>query len=165
MNDTSAQRGFSLIELLVTMSLLAILLAMALPAFSSSRLNTVLRTSANNLLASTHLARGEAIKRNSPVTLCVSADGLVCGTGDWSQGWIVVSGAEVIHREEAISDLFHISSAGGTDSYSFQPTGVDSTAGSFTICRATPVGANERVLTIDAIGRAWVSRTSNAACP
>ena len=162
--NTSAQRGFSLIELLVTITVLAILLAMALPAFSSSRLNTVLRTSANNLLASTHLARGEAIKRNSPVTLCVSADGLVCGTGDWSQGWIVVSGADVIQREAPISNQFHISSAGG-DSYSFQPTGVDSTAGSFTICRATPVGTQERVLTIDAIGRAWVSRTSNAACP
>ena len=164
MNDTSAQRGFSLIELLVTITVLAILLAMALPAFSSSRLSTVLRTSSNNLLASAHLARGEAIKRNSPVTLCVSADGLVCGTGDWSQGWIVVSGADVIQREAAIPNQFHISSAGG-DSYSFQPTGVDSTAGSFTICRATPVGTQERVVTIDAIGRAWVSRTSNAACP
>jgi type IV fimbrial biogenesis protein FimT len=164
MNDTSSQRGFSLIELLVTITVLAILLAMALPAFSSSRLNTVLRTSSNNLLASAHLARGEAIKRNSPVTLCVSADGLVCGAGDWSQGWIVVSGADVIQREAAISNQFHISSSGG-DSYSFQPTGVDSTAGSFTICRATPVGTQERVLTIDAIGRAWVTRTSNAACP
>jgi type IV fimbrial biogenesis protein FimT len=164
MNDTSAQRGFSLIELMVALSLLAILLAMALPAFSASRLNTVLRTSANNLLAGAHLARAEAIKRNSPVTLCVSSDGLVCGAGDWNQGWIVASGADVIHREAAIAGQFHISSAGG-DSYSFQPTGVDSTAGSFTICRATPVGTHERVLTIDAIGRAWVSRTSNAACP
>jgi type IV fimbrial biogenesis protein FimT len=164
MNDISAQRGFSLIELLVTITLLAILLAMALPAFSSSRLNTVLRTSSNNLLASAHLARGEAIKRNSPVTLCVSADGVACGTGDWSQGWIVISGADVIQREAAISNIFHISSTGG-DSYSFQPTGVDSTAGTFTICRATPVGTQERVLTIDAIGRAWVTRTSNAACP
>ena len=158
------QKGFSLIELLVTITLVAVLLVLAVPAFSGSRLNSVLRTSANNLLAGAHLARGEAIKRNSPVTLCVSADGLACGTGDWSQGWIVVSGADVIHREPAISDRFHISSAGG-DSYNFQPTGVDSTAGSFTICQATPVGRHERVLTIDAIGRAWVSRTTNAACP
>ena len=51
-----AQRGFTMVELLVTVSLIAILLALALPSFQSSRLNTLLRTSANNLLAGTHLA-------------------------------------------------------------------------------------------------------------
>jgi type IV fimbrial biogenesis protein FimT len=168
MKRNAAQRGFTLVELMITLTLIAVLLVLALPSFSSSRLNTVLRTSANNLLAGTHLARAEAIKRNSPVTMCVSADGLACGSGDWNQGWIVIDESatpdEVVYREDAISNLFHITS-GGTDEFAFQPTGVNSTAGSFTICRATPVGPNERVLTVDAIGRARISRTSAGVCP
>jgi type IV fimbrial biogenesis protein FimT len=159
-----ASRGFSMIELLVTVTLIAVLLGIAMPSFKGSRLNTVLRTSANNLLAGTHLARAEAIKRNTTVRLCVSANGTSCGTGDWNQGWIVISGAEVIFREAPISNLFHITN-GGTNTFSFRPTGVDSTAGVFTICRATPVGENERVLTIDAIGRAAIRRTTAGVCP
>jgi type IV fimbrial biogenesis protein FimT len=155
--------GFTLIELMVTIAVVAILLGVAVPAFTSSQLSTQLRTSTNNLIAGAHLARSEAIKRNTIVRLCVSADGATCGSGNWNQGWIVVSGAEVLHREDAISDRYHIITA--SDAYSFKPTGVDTTAGNFVICRDSPVGTQERVVTIDAIGRAWAARTNVGVCP
>jgi len=155
--------GFTLIELMVSIAVLAILLGVAVPAFTSAQLSTQLRTSTNNLIAGAHLARSEAIKRNAVVQMCVSPDGTSCGSGDWNQGWIIVRGAEVLHREDAISDRYHINAP--ADSLSFQPTGVDSTAGSFTICRATPLGPEERVVTIDAIGRAWGARTASGVCP
>ena len=155
--------GFTLIELMVSIAVLAILLGVAVPAFTSAQLSTQLRTSTNNLIAGAHLARSEAIKRNTIVQMCVSSDGTSCGSGDWGQGWIILSGTEVLHRVDAISDRYHITA--GADSFSFQPTGVDTTAGSFTICRATPVGPEERVVTIDAIGRAWGARTTTGTCP
>jgi type IV fimbrial biogenesis protein FimT len=160
----SKYRGFSLVELLVVMGLMAILLTLAVPAFTGSQLTTQLRTSANNLVASAHLARSEAIKRNAVVRLCVSADGLTCSTGDWSQGWIITSGGQVLHREAAISNRYHVVAA--ADNFDFQPTGVDTTAGNFVICRALPqVGPQERIVVIDAIGRAWTQRTSDGVCP
>jgi type IV fimbrial biogenesis protein FimT len=161
---SSINRGFTLVELLVVMALLAVLLSMAVPAFTSSQLTTQLRTAANNLVASAHLARSEAIKRNTMVRMCVSSDGLACSSGDWSQGWIITSGAQVLHREGAISDRYHV--AAGVDNFDFQPTGVDTTAGAFVVCRALPnPGSQERVVVIDAVGRAWVQRTSTGVCP
>jgi type IV fimbrial biogenesis protein FimT len=100
--------------------------------------------------------------------MCVSSNGTTCGAGDWNQGWIVTtdgaSAAAMIYHEDAISNLFHITT-GGTNEFDFQPTGVDTTTGTFTICRYSPVGPNERVLTIDAIGRASISRTTTGSCP
>jgi type IV fimbrial biogenesis protein FimT len=99
----------------------------------------------------------------------VSADGETCGAGDWNQGWIVTSdGTNVtglIYHEAAISNNFHMTNSGGIDEFVFQPTGVNSTSGTFTICRATPVGPSERVLRVDTIGRAYIQRTTAGSCP
>jgi type IV fimbrial biogenesis protein FimT len=159
----TVQRGFTMIELMVTVAIAVILLTIAVPSFKESQLNSQLRASANNLIASANLARGEAIKRSAPVNLCVSSDGATCGTGGWEQGWIVLSGAEVLYREEPTANGFLIST-GGTNSFSFQPTGVDATAGSFVVCRTMPVGSQERVVTIDVSGRAWLRRTTTGIC-
>jgi type IV fimbrial biogenesis protein FimT len=156
-------RGFTIIELMVSLSIAAILLTMAVPAFNSSQLSTQLRSAANNLVASAYFARSEAIKRNAVVRLCVSADGATCSTGNWRQGWIVTAGAEVLHREMPLSNNYRVVAA--SDNFDFQPTGVDTTPGSFLICRSSPAAEQERVVTIDAVGRAWVQRTATGSCP
>ena len=161
MNDS---RGFSMVELLVVLAVSALLLTMAVPAFTSSQLSTQLRSAANSLVAGAHLARSESIKRNTIVRMCVSADGEACSSGDWNQGWIIEAGGEVLYREQGIAERYHIAAA--ADSFDFQPTGVDSTAGNFVICRALPTaGPQERVVRIDAVGRAWVERTASGVCP
>lgn len=83
-------RGLSLIELMVTVVVLAIILAVAVPAFQGTIASNRLTTSTNDLLSAMAMARSEAIRRGGRVTVCKSADGTACTTaGGWEQGWIV----------------------------------------------------------------------------
>ena len=82
--------GFTLVELLVSMAVMAILLTLAVPAFSEAMVSSRLTSVANSFLSHLYLARSEAIKRNGRAVLCKSADGLACsGSGGWHQGWIL----------------------------------------------------------------------------
>ena len=159
-------RGFTLVEMLVALSILAVLLALAAPSFTEASLPSKLRSTANSLVGAAQLARSEAIKRDAVVTLCVSTDGATCGVGNWSQGWIVLSGATVLQSEPAAPTGFHVTPAGGSVALSFQPSGVGATTETFTVCRSTPkVGSQERSVAVSAIGRASVSTTTNGVCP
>lgn len=155
--------GFSLIELMVVILIVAILASVAIPSFTEFLLNNKLRTYANNFVASAHLARGEAIKRNEPVRLCASADGTSCA-GNWKDGWIVLSaGDAVIYTQQAVDAHYKIT--GGTNTLLFQPTGVGTTQVTLTICKATPAaGTQERVVTISATGKPSVAKTSTGSC-
>lgn len=159
------QRGFTLVELMITITVLGILLAIAVPSFTDAVLGSKLSSYANNFLASTYLARGEAIKRNSVVNLCASSNGTSC-TGNWEQGWIILAGTTVIHRQQALSSGLKMTESGGASSIDFQPTGVGATQATLTVCRATPsVGSQERVISISATGRASVAKTTTGSCP
>lgn len=159
-------RGFTLVELMVTIAVLAIVLAIAIPGMDELTLSNRLGAYANNLVASTHLARGEAIKRNAVVTMCVSTDGENCAAGGWEQGWIVLAGENVVHIQQAVASGFKISESGGLAALDFQPTGFGATQAIFTVCRSTPtVGGRERVVTVSPTGRPSVERTSAGSCP
>lgn len=151
---------------MIAVAVLAILMAVAVPSFKESSLSSQLRAMANNVIASTHLARSEAFKRNAVVTMCVSTDGATCaGAGSWEQGWIVAAGGVVLERQTASPGGYKINETASVNSLSFQPSGAGSTAATLTVCRATPdVGSQERVVTIDSTGRARVSQTTTASC-
>lgn len=84
------QTGYSLIELLVVMTLAAILMSLAVPAMTGMLSTQRVTSLTNSFLASLNLARNEAIKRNSRAVVCKSVDGLSCiVNGGWEQGWIV----------------------------------------------------------------------------
>jgi type IV fimbrial biogenesis protein FimT len=163
----SVQCGFTLIELMITLAVFAVLLAVMVPSYNDMTLGSKLRSQANDLVAGAVLARSEAIKRNQSVTLCASSDGATC-TGTWANGWIVTSsGGLVIQVHGAAPSGFLITSA--QTSFTFQPTGVGVTpapaAPTFVVCRASPsVGSQERVVTITLTGRASVERTNNTIC-
>lgn len=165
-----ALRGFTLIELMITIAVLSILMAITAPSFNNALLGTKLGAYANDLVSSAIVARSEAIKRNTTVTLCASGNGTTCAaSGGWEQGWIVLAGTNVIQRQQAAPTGFKITGvdAGGTAllALTFQPTGVGATQASFTLCRATPtVGNQERVVSISATGRPSTSRTSAGTC-
>ncbi len=80
--------GFTLMELMVTLAVLAILLAVGLPSFQGSLRSNRLATTTNELIASMALARSEAIRNGRGSGVCASADGASCGD-DWAAGWLV----------------------------------------------------------------------------
>lgn len=163
MNARSSS-GFTLVEMMVALAIAAILLAIAVPSYSGSQLNSQLRASANDLIGSINFARSEAIKGGTVVTLCASSDGENCG-GAWNQGWVVRRNADVLHSASALPSGFRLTEFSGTTTLQFQSTGVDATAATFTLCRSSPSAGNqERVVSMDATGRAFVTRTTTGSC-
>ncbi len=161
----SALKGFSLVELMIAIAILGILTAIAIPSFNEAILSNKLRSYANSLVSHAYLARGEAIKSNAPVTLCVSTDGTSCATGGWELGWIVLSGTTVVQRQQATAPGYKITESAGLSSLTFQPTGIGATQATLTVCRETPeAGSQERVVTISATGRPSVTKTTTGSC-
>lgn len=87
-------RGFTLVELVVAIALLGIIMAIAIPSFTSIIQNNYAVSISNNLVNSLAFARSEAIKRNSPVSVCATADTNfnACGA-QWALGWLVFTDA------------------------------------------------------------------------
>ncbi len=70
--------GFTLIELAVTVAVLAVLLAIALPSFETLSNQNRLGAASNQVIATLQTARVEAIRQNRKVMICDSADGAQC---------------------------------------------------------------------------------------
>ena len=87
------QKGFTLVELLITIVVISILLAAAVPSFMQAIKNNRITGQATSFVISTQMARNEAIKRGASTTMCAAnADMDACsGSNDWSTGWIVFS--------------------------------------------------------------------------
>ena len=85
------QLGFSLIELLITVAIAAILLSLAAPNFREMLVKRSVQAAAETLASDMRYARSEALKRVTQTVMCQSADGIKCSNVllDWSQGWIV----------------------------------------------------------------------------
>src|SRR3989339_184377 len=113
------QFGYSMVELLTVMTLGAILMSLAVPAMTGMLNTQKVRSMGTTFLASLHLARNEAIKRNARVVLCKSTDGTACVTsGGWEQGWIVFhdsnnnaainTGEDLILTQGAVAQGLHL---------------------------------------------------------
>ncbi len=103
--------GLTLIELIVTISIAGILIAVSVPSFTVAIQNTRMATQINTLQTSLSLARSEAVKRNNNITICQSSNGSSC-TGNWQNGWIVfvdsnfdgaVDGEEILRVQGVIA--------------------------------------------------------------
>lgn len=84
-------RGFTLTELLVTMAISALLLALATPSFQQLRREAALRTAASQTLAALHLARRLALARGQSVSVCPTVDGQRCAFG--GTRWVLFANA------------------------------------------------------------------------
>ncbi len=82
--------GYSLYELLMTLTLIAVIVGLGLPSFSGLVARNRLHVEINALFHAIHLARKESIMRHRIVSLCPSLDGVSCEPGrDWSTGWLM----------------------------------------------------------------------------
>ncbi len=107
-------KGFTLIELMITIAIAAIVMAIGVPAFQDMIRNNRIIAQTNDVMSALNFARGEAIKRGRPVVLCKSSDGAACATsGNWDQGWMIFvdtnnnaaadSGEEILRVHDALT--------------------------------------------------------------
>ncbi len=85
--------GFTLVELMVTISIMAIVMALSAPSFMNMVQNNRMTMQINEFIGALNLARSEAVKRGVDIKLCRAKPGLTdCisdGTGNWEDGWII----------------------------------------------------------------------------
>ncbi len=143
---TRNARGFTLIELMMTLAVLAILTAAAAPAFGNLISSTGARASRSNLTTALNTARIFAASRTAYVVVCPSADRQYCGhTTEWQHGWLIFIDAdhdglrddseELLAVGEGQPDGVAIVSTAGRTRVDYHPDG--SAAGSnvtFTVC-------------------------------
>lgn len=99
-----AASGFTLIELMVTIAVLAIVAVLAAPSFGNLIDRSRLTASANEVVGALQTARMEAVRRNTSVVLCPSTDGATCDGADW-QRLIVFSDDNGNEAVDAATDI------------------------------------------------------------
>ena len=136
MNIQRAQ-GFTLYELMITITVVGVVLAVGIPNFSQFAANSRMTATVNDIHASFQLARSEAARSKSNVTICASANSLdpnpACG-GTLADGWIVFvdeDGDIVVDGDEAVlrayppvDENINIDTGGAGDYFSFSPSGL-----------------------------------------
>lgn len=89
------QRGLTLVELMVTLAVAIILLAVALPMYRSITANNRVAGQTNALVSALQLARSEAVTRLASVAVCARSNDTTCGTSaNWANGWLVFVDAD-----------------------------------------------------------------------
>jgi type IV fimbrial biogenesis protein FimT len=84
-------KGFTLLELMITLAVVSILMVLAAPSFRDLIRRSKVNSASNALLADLSYARSEAIARGAIVSLCPSSNGATCtsGTTVYDTGWLV----------------------------------------------------------------------------
>ncbi|SHL17914.1 GspH/FimT family pseudopilin [Pseudomonas punonensis] len=157
------QKAFSLVELLITMGILAILISLAAPSFTQF-LETKRLQSSRDLLAS-HIqqTRTNAITLGRPHQLCGSSDGENCD-GEWGSYWLITTvgdSPEILRQQLAPTE--NLCWAGfASDSIRFHPNGTSWISnGTFSICNAN--GPHWQ-LVLNRQGRLKLGTSHNSSC-
>ena len=163
--------GFTLIELIVTLAVAAIVLSVGIPSFRGVIMDNRLVTQSNQFVTAVKMARSAAVRYQRPATVCSSAnfDAAVptcSANNDWSDGWIVwvdkdrdalTDANEIISVFGPINNASTLSSA-TTSSFTYDARGFAMTGGGdLTMCdsRTSEMG---RLIKVNSVGRTNVSR-------
>lgn len=90
MSPDPGTRGFTMIELLMTIAIAATLLTVVIPSFRDFLLNSRMTTQTNEFVLALAYARSESVKRGITVFVCSRDDNTTCDTSTtWDNGWLV----------------------------------------------------------------------------
>lgn len=175
--------GFTLLELIVVISIAGILMALAIPSFYDAIRSNRLTTYANALVTSLNLARSEAIKRGIQVTIRRKG----ATSAQWESGWDVfvdINGNEVFNDDgdatlceagedcllrtyDALSSGYTLRTGASTyENYAaYSPSGLSSVAvnDTFRLCKGSDI-ATSRAIAVNTLGRSRVS-IGTVSCP
>lgn len=167
--------GFTLIELMITIAIAAILITIAVPGFKSFISGNRMTTLANELVTELMVAKAEAVRRNASISICIKSSGSnVCNnSGNWQDGWLsftdsnangaVDTGDTVLKVHGPLPKGYTLAATGLNSSVriTYLPSGSVNAAGTFTLCQP---GSYGRSIAVTTTGRTNTSRTSSA-CP
>lgn len=103
--------GFTLIEMMVVVSVLAVMLSLAMPGLGSLLEAQRLRAAAFDLVGDLTAARGEALNRRQTVLVAPIS------SGDWTSGWRVTEGGEVLRQRSPVGGSLSVSEAPASIAY------------------------------------------------
>ena len=98
-------RGFTILELLVTLAIAAIVAGLGGPSFQTLMEKNRLRTTTDDLLELLRISRLEAVEQRRPVQVCGSTDGETCDAGGWSDYVLMVKPAQGAEPREVVATL------------------------------------------------------------
>jgi type IV fimbrial biogenesis protein FimT len=174
-------RGVTLIELIIVLTIAGVLAALAAPSIQKLVASNRLAAQVNDLLADINSARSDAIKRNTRTGICTSTSGTSCtASGNWANGWLVYyvcptgdpSGCTagnniVVKVHEALSGNNTLSavqtdvstsSSSSIDTMTFSKTGAfSSQAFTYTFTLCDPRRNQSRILGVTVVGQTSVS--------
>lgn len=155
------QRGFTMVELLVTVAILAIIAALAAPSFRTLMLSRSLTAASHEIVGALQLARMEALRRRASVTVCPSANGTACSGIDWKR-FVVLRGNEVLRDVTLRAGDYTVRSEGNR-TITFTASGFINQAGWVASC-APGLSKDNRVAVEFGVSRISTRRTTLAGC-
>lgn len=155
--------GFTLIELIVTVAIVAVLASLAGPSFREYIASQRIKNASFDLVSALSFTRSEAIKRNAAVTV---ATGSTSSPKNWAQGWTISAGGTDLRKQDIYTGLV-INATNPSDSsdvgaLTYGNDGRPTTPTRFNITLPSAIsGVNPRCVTIDLSG---APRSTVGAC-
>jgi type IV fimbrial biogenesis protein FimT len=171
-------RGFSLIELMVVVAIVAVMLMIALPSFRTVTVSNRISSEVNTFVGDLQYTRSEALRRGATVSMCPSSNGSDClANSNWHLGWIVFNdpdnsgtrtGTEAVLRRQLafIGTDVMVSIPVATRRVTYNRDGFNNMDAILTLAvRSAPVNnANTRCVAINAVGRHTIQKRGEGTC-
>ncbi|ARN72829.1 GspH/FimT family pseudopilin [Oceanicoccus sagamiensis] len=114
-SSSQRQRGFTLVELMMTLAVAAIIMGVVLPGFNNLIQRTQMAADFNQLLGDLAYARSEAVKANIAVSICPTADQSTCSGTDWTKDWLIFTDNDSNRDRDGADTILRVRQASSSD--------------------------------------------------